>query len=114
MIGDNMKNRKGFTLVELLAAMVILGLIMGIAIPNIMGVIKSNKEKTYVADAKKLLSVAEYKFRGDSKITRPSSTSNCTVMSLNYLDNGEFEKDPNGKAYNKDKSFVTITKEGST
>ena len=41
-----MKN-KGFTLVELLAVLVILGLLITLAVPNILGVSKNVKEKSY-------------------------------------------------------------------
>ena len=36
------RNRNGFTLVELLAVIVILGIIMLIAVPNVVGKIKAN------------------------------------------------------------------------
>ena len=36
-------NRKGFTMIELLAALVILGLLMAVAAPNIMGVLNKNR-----------------------------------------------------------------------
>ena len=42
-----MKNKKGFTLVELLAVIVILALIMGIAVVSIGGVLKSSRESTF-------------------------------------------------------------------
>ncbi len=42
-----MKNRKGFTLVELLAVIVILALIMSIAIVSISGVLQDSREKAY-------------------------------------------------------------------
>ena len=42
-----MKNKKGFTLVELLAVIVILALIMSIAIVSIGGVLKSSRESTF-------------------------------------------------------------------
>ena len=42
-----MKNKKGFTLVELLAVIVILALIMGIAVVSIGGVLKSSRENTF-------------------------------------------------------------------
>ena len=50
-----MKNKKGFTLVELLAVIVILALIMGIAVVSIGGVLQSSREKTYRETAASLL-----------------------------------------------------------
>ena len=78
-------SNKGFTLIELLAAMVILAAIMLIAVPNIMGILSNSRANTYVEDAKKLLSLAEYEFRGTSTIDRPAKGS-CIAMSLQYLD----------------------------
>ena len=46
ILGDYMKN-KGFTLVELLAVIVILGILITIAVPSILGVSKNVKEKSY-------------------------------------------------------------------
>ena len=42
-----MKNKKGFTLVELLAVIVILALIMSIAVISIGGVLNSTRQSTY-------------------------------------------------------------------
>ena len=42
-----MKNKKGFTLVELLAVIVILALIMGIAVVSIGGVLQSTRQSTF-------------------------------------------------------------------
>ena len=47
MEGENMKNKKGFTLVELLAVIVILALIMSIAVISIGGVLDSAKTDTF-------------------------------------------------------------------
>ena len=38
-----MKNKKGFTMVELLAVIVILGILMGVALPKVLGLLDSNK-----------------------------------------------------------------------
>ncbi len=40
-----MKNKKGFTLVELLAVIVLLGVLIGIAVPSVLGISKKVKEK---------------------------------------------------------------------
>ena len=100
-------NRKGFTMIELLAALVILGLLMAVAAPNIMGVLNKNRNTTYVEDAQKLASRAEYVLRGDPKIDKPSS-STCIGFSLGYLDNSEFTNPPYGGAYYANASFVVV------
>ena len=103
-----MKNRKAFTLVELLAVIVILGLMMGIAIPNIMGIIKKQKQSTYLEDAKKMVSRAEYMIRSNTEVKKPSG-SDCILMTLGYLDNGEFNSPPYGGAYFSNLSYVKVT-----
>ena len=50
-----MKNKKGFTLVELLAVIVILALIMGIAVVSIGGVLDSTKDSTYKETAASII-----------------------------------------------------------
>lgn len=107
-----MKN-KGFTLIELLATVVILGIIMVIAIPNVTGILQKNKAKSYYEDAKKLVTLAEYKMRGDSSVAKPTGNK-CLVMNLYYLDNSEFDNPPNGGTYDKTGSFVVIKKDGNS
>ncbi len=104
-------NNKGFTLIELLAAMVILAAIMAIAVPNIIGILNNSKADAYVEDAKKMISLAEYKVRANPNL-RPVSTESCRIP-LRELDNSEFKNAPNNGKYNLDNSFVVVTRSGS-
>ncbi len=101
-------NNRGFTLIELLATMVILAAIMVIAVPNVMGILNNSKATTYVDDAKKLLSLAEYKLRADP--SKQPAKNACVVMTLDYLDNSEFKNAPNGGTYDKKGSYVVVKK----
>ena len=92
------QKKKGFTLVELLAALVILGLLTAIAAPNIIGILQSTKLNTYQRDAEKLVTIAEYKFRSDTSIVKPAD-DHCIVMNMKYLGSGEFKNAPYGGSY---------------
>ena len=54
-----MKSKKGFTLVELLAVIVILGVIMIIAIPSVLNTLESSRKSTFSLYAKKVVVAAE-------------------------------------------------------
>ena len=61
-------NKKGFTLIELLATIAILALLMLVAVPNVMSTIDKNKQDTYIEDAKRMITLAEYEVRSDTSI----------------------------------------------
>ena len=54
-------NKKGFTLVELLAVIVILAIILAIAVPSITGILNSAKRSAFQADVKLIIKGIEYK-----------------------------------------------------
>lgn len=103
-------NRRGFTLVELLGVIVILGILMLIAVPNVMSMVDKNKMSTYIADAEKLKTMAEYKIRVNTCIPLPTETE-ILVMPLSSINNGDLETDPEGNNYDSDKSYIAITKQ---
>ncbi|MBR2828523.1 MAG: type II secretion system protein [Bacilli bacterium] len=111
-------NKKGFTLVELLAAITLLGILMGIAIPAIMHLITGNRNQIYVTDAKKLIALAEYNVRAkSSQIQLPSDESdiektNYGMFTFEFLDNGDFENTPNDGVYDPRYTFVVVKNVG--
>lgn len=101
-------NNKGFTLVELLATVALLAVLMMIAVPNIIGVVNRNKNKTYVEDAKKLVALAEYKVRAVSRYKPGNGSYKCITM--NKLGTGDFDTTaPNGGTYDSDESYVKVS-----
>ena len=100
-------NNKGFTLIELLATISILALIMAVAVPNVMNIIDKNKKATYVEDAKKMITLAEYKIRSDTSIALPEA-DHCVVILLRALDQSDLQKGPEGGSYDLDLSYVMI------
>ena len=72
-----MKKKKGFTLVELLAVIVILAVILIIAMPKISEVIKNSKEASLETTAKLIASQAEKKYT-ENQVLDNSSTIKCS------------------------------------
>ena len=102
----------GFTLVELIATISILAVLALMAVPNVVGVTEKSKEKTYVEDAKRMISLAEYKVSSESKY-KPSGSYGAVCIYLDDFDlstNGQ-GKAPNGGTYLTNKSYVRVTKD---
>lgn len=54
-----LKQKKGFTLVELLTIICVIGLILGIAIPSANKILRNAKESKFIADSRTILSSVE-------------------------------------------------------
>ena len=81
-----MKKKRGFTLVELLAVIVILAVILIIAMPKISDVIKNSKESSLETTAKLIASQAEKKYT-ENQVLDGSSTIKCSdVVKINNTD----------------------------
>ena len=83
-----MKKKKGFTLVELLAVIVILAVILIIAMPRISDVINNSKKSSFEATAKLIASQAEKKYT-ENQVLDGSGAIKCSdVVKLNDRDYG--------------------------
>ena len=83
-----MKKKKGFTLVELLAVIVILAVILIIAMPKISDVIKNSKESSLETTAKLIASQAEKKYT-ENQVLDNSSTIKCSDVAK--ISNADYE-----------------------
>ncbi|MFC7783100.1 type II secretion system protein [Rossellomorea sp. GCM10028870] len=65
-----LKNERGLTLVELLAVIVILGIIAAIAVPSIGGIINKSKDDAKVAEALQIIDAARLAHAEDPDQTK--------------------------------------------
>ncbi len=108
-----MKKKNGFTLVELLAMLVVLGILMAVTIPNITGILGNSRLNKTKSDATQIIETAKNRVAKDSSIPKPKADE-CLILTLNFLDdNEEFTTGANGGKYQEFESFVLYTREGS-
>ncbi|MDD3048595.1 MAG: prepilin-type N-terminal cleavage/methylation domain-containing protein [Bacilli bacterium] len=69
------KKRNGFTLVELLAVIVILAIILAIAVPAISGITKKAREDSLAASIKLMIKGIDYAILQGSTVTYGSAVS---------------------------------------
>ena len=82
-----LKNEKGLTLVELLAVIVILGIIAAIAVPAIGNIIDNSRIKAIKADAQNVLSAANMYFTENP----PTGTTDNTITGAKLQTEGFLE-----------------------
>ncbi len=99
-LGQRLKNEKGLTLIELLAVIVILGIIAAIAIPSIGGIIQKSKEDAVKADAIQVLNSAKLYVAANGI---PAAALTATDLA-SYVDNPDLDS-----GYT-----VTVTSDGTT
>ena len=105
-------NKKGFTLVELLAVIALVAILSGIAIPNIISTVNNSKKSTFLMDAKRMVSKAEYLFALNKSDRDTAATSGKIYKFVDLNEKGEFQKDADDGEFNSN-SFVKVTKNSS-
>ena len=95
--------KRGFTLVELLAVIVVIGLILVIVVPRVLKNIDEEKKSTFISSAKALIRKVEYDYMDDEDFDYVAlKTFNINDISMsNYdIDNSTIKK-KNGDIYIK-------------
>ena len=111
-----MKNKKGFTLVELLGVITILGILALIAMPTIDAITTKNREKVYNTQIETIKN--GLKTWGDGNaLSLPENSGEYLMINLGILKKAGFVdediKDPTTDACFSNDAVLTITKVGS-
>ena len=98
--------KKGFTLVELIVVIVILGLIATIVYPAIISIINSSKNSAYESQKKVILNAAKEWGVKHAAILPDNSDASCKISVDNLINEGYIENDeiknPNGGVFDGD------------
>ena len=81
-----LKNERGLTLIELLAVVVILGIISAIAIPSIGGLINNSKKDAHLANAQMMVNAAKVAMTADEDIITEGKITYKNLLDGEYLE----------------------------
>ena len=102
-----MKN-KAFTLIELLAVIIILGILMLIAIPSVTGYINNSRKETYVSTINELIKGTSNLVNGGELDVYDTNTTYLIPISAIELESGK-AKSPFGEI---EEGYVAVTYDG--
>lgn len=112
-------NKKGFTLIELIAVVVIMSIIAIIATPNIINMIDKGKKDQYITNAKEFISKATYmykqdKYRNDTTyFTTNDLGSQIKLGKIESIKNEDLT-DPYGFKYDTNNSYILFKEPSSS
>lgn len=94
-------DKKGFTLIELILVIGIIGVILAFAIPNVTTTLEKNKKDQMIADAKDMAEKAK-----NYILIKGCPTDKLYLNSLDT--NKEIKDSPYGGEYNREQSYVSV------
>lgn len=79
---QNLKSKKGFTLVELIVIIAVIGIIGGIAVPNFLGIQENSRAKADLATAKSIVKAARTQHSIEDNVANDAIDN----LSVDYFD----------------------------
>lgn len=107
-------NQKGFTLVELLGVVVILGIVLNIAIPAVTKYIDSSQRETFATILHEYVNAVQNGMASD-EYSPPVNPNQVTIVSLDLipLDKGDLKSSYQSE-WIKSKSYVAVINTGTS
>lgn len=104
-----MKNN-GFTLVELIAVVVILSIISMLAAPNIVELMQRSKDGSFVSEVNQLVSQARYMYKNNKTRENMEQENDSTYkVTMRELSGNVPTSDPYGYDYLIDDSYISFS-----
>ncbi len=104
----SIKNKKGFTLIELIVVLAVLAIIMAIAVPRFIGVQNQAKLDADESTKDMVLKAAELYYINENE---PSSFTIENLVNKGYLEEFALQADTDNDTYDKVKdNTITVTK----
>lgn len=108
--------KNGFTLVELLAVLVIVSIITLIATPNIVNLMKQSREKEFIAEAQNMVDSAKAMYKNEQKraaLGCKDENPTCRIA-ISKLDKTIESNDPYGYKYDREASYIEFNESNCT
>ena len=104
-----MKDKKGFTLIEMLTAVIIISVLLLVIIPPVWKYIKKGTTE-YYSSLENMVLLAGRDYLNDYKALYPKEIGNVTVINLDELENNKYIKDVVDTNGDKCSAMVTVKK----
>lgn len=104
-------NNKAFTLIELLAVLVVLSIATMIATPNVMKTVDNSKKEKFIIDAREIVLRSTYMYNEEEYRNNDNYFKKENGLSKIYLKDIQgvsLDKDSFGYTYDKENSFVSF------
>ena len=106
-------NKKGFTLVELLAVIVILAIVLIIAVPGVLTIIDNSRRDSLISSAKTLKDATRlFATTSDDVVAVPATVDTSIYVPLKCLET-DVSQNGFGKTISDTESYIEIVKKGN-